>query len=227
MKNKIMKSGAAVLFISTMASFGIASAYAYNPITAQLDPGARGYNVTNLQTFFADNSAIYPEGLITGYFGSMTKASVIRFQNTYGLAQVGRVGPQTITKVNDLIANGGWNGVGPISNNGDINAPMIYSFNQNISNTSATMNWQTNENAKAKVFYSTYPVIINEGDINSYGFSLVSGSVASSDDQLRSNAQVIINNLMPNTMYYYMVVSTDAAGNVSVYNVNNTFRTNQ
>lgn len=221
-----MRGFLAMLLGGTVAGFGLVNVYAYNPITAQMDPGVRGYNVTSLQTFFADNSAIYPEGLITGYFGPMTKASVIRFQKMFGYAQVGRVGPQTMAKVNNLIANGGWQG--EVTNtNSDINAPMIYNLNQSLGNNSVTFSWQTNEFARAKVFYSLYPVIINEGDINSYGFSLVSGSVASADDQYRTNAQVTVSNLMPNTMYYYMVVSTDSTGNVSVYNVNNTFRTNQ
>ncbi len=209
--------------LAGLVSFAlISSAYAYSPITAQLNPGARGGNVINLQTFFRDNSDIYPSGLVTGYYGGLTKSAVLRFQAAYGLGQVGRVGPQTLLKINGLINSGGWSGNPTTS---DDSAPMIYSVGQSIGSNYATFNWTTNEYAKAKVFYSLSPVTINEGDINSFGFALVSGSVASNDDQLRSTSQITINNLMPNTMYYYMIVSTDATGNVSVSNVNNTFRT--
>ena len=199
----------------------VSSAYAYSPVTDQINPGARGGNVINLQTFFRDNPEIYPSGLVTGYYGRLTKSAVIKFQAAYGISQVGRVGPQTLLKINDLINSGGWSG--NMSN--DDSAPMIYSVSQSMGSNYATFNWSTSEYAKAKVFYSLRPITINEGDINSFGFALVSGSVASNDDQLRTTSQVSINNLTPNTMYYYMVVSTDAAGNVSVADVNHTFRT--
>ncbi len=209
--------------LAGLVSFAlISSAYAYSPLTSQLNPGARGGNVINLQTFFRDNADIYPSGLVTGYYGGLTRSAVLRFQAAYGLGQVGRVGPQTLLKINGLINNGGWTGN---TSSNDENAPMIYSVSQSVGSNYATFNWTTNEYAKAKVFYSLSPVTINEGDINSFGFALVSGSVASNDDQLRTSSQITINNLMPNTMYYYMVVSTDATGNVSVSNVNNTFRT--
>lgn len=38
----------------------------------------------------------------TGYFGSITKKAVIAFQVKYGIAQVGRVGPTTRAKLNEL-----------------------------------------------------------------------------------------------------------------------------
>ena len=91
--------------------FGLSgTSMAYNQITTQLDPGARGANVTNLQAFFTDNSSIYPEGLVTGYYGNLTTSAVNRFQATYGFDQVGRVGPLTLNKINSLIVNGGWVG---------------------------------------------------------------------------------------------------------------------
>ena len=41
----------------------------------------------------------------TGYFGALTKKAVIAFQAKYGIAQVGRVGPTTRAKLNELYAN--------------------------------------------------------------------------------------------------------------------------
>ena len=190
---------------------------AYNQVNTQLDPGSTGQNVTNLQTFFADNSSIYPQGLVTGYYGNLTTAAVNRFQSNYGLSQVGRVGPLTLAKINSLIANGGWSS--------NVDAPIMYQSSINLGSNTVTLNWSTNENATARVFYSTSPVTINEGDINSVGFGVVSGNTAFSNNAAATSQQVTITGLTPNTIYYYMLVSTDTNGNVSVASVNNTFTT--
>ena len=193
---------------------------AYTTISSQLDLGERNNDVTSLQGFFADNSAIYPEGLITGYFGGLTKLAVQRFQALYGFDQVGRVGPMTRDKINTLITSGGW----VVS---DITGPWISSVANSISRTSATFSWNTNENTSAKVFYYTSPITMNEGDINSVGFGATNGFVALNDNLVRTSQQVTLMNLQPNTLYYYVIVATDLSGNVSVVGPNNTFRTNQ
>jgi peptidoglycan hydrolase-like protein with peptidoglycan-binding domain len=73
--------------------------------TRQLDVGTKGDDVALLQTILADHDSVYPEKLVTGYFGMLTKAAVSRFQQKYGLAAVGRVGPLTLRKLNELL---GW-----------------------------------------------------------------------------------------------------------------------
>ncbi len=71
----------------------------------------RGKEVANLQTLLAKDKSIYPEGIITGYFGQLTKQAVIRFQEKYaadilipnGLAKgTGIVGPATLKKLNEV-----------------------------------------------------------------------------------------------------------------------------
>jgi len=67
-----------------------------------------------LQYFLkSQGSDIYPEGLVTGYFGSLTRSAVIRFQEKYkseiltplGLsAGTGFAGPATRIKINQLLA---------------------------------------------------------------------------------------------------------------------------
>src|SRR3990167_4279780 len=61
------------------------SASALTMITAHLDFGATGGNVTSLQQFLAADASIYPEGLVTGYFGSLTRAAVQRYQCKQGI----------------------------------------------------------------------------------------------------------------------------------------------
>lgn len=76
------------------------------PFTKDLFYGLTDAQVTTLQQFLAKTPAIYPEGLVTGYFGSKTQAAVIRFQAKYGIATVGRVGPITRAKLNQLYSVG-------------------------------------------------------------------------------------------------------------------------
>ena len=207
--------GTAVLFGSAL----FVSAAVYSPITSQLNPGTSGLNVTNLQVFLAANPSIYPEGIVTGYYGLLTKTAIIRFQAQYGLEQVGRVGPMTLAKINSLIVAGGWTTI-------DGSGPAISSITQSVTQNSATFTWNTNEIATGKIFYGTTPVTMNEGDINSVGFGSTNGSVAVNDNLARTSQQVSMTNLQPNTTYYYTIVSTDLTGNVSVWNPNGTFKTN-
>ncbi len=69
-----------------------------------LNVGSRGKDVEELQKCLAKDSKIYPEGDITGYFGSLTKAAVIRFKKQYveGVKGTGLVGSKTRAKLNEL-----------------------------------------------------------------------------------------------------------------------------
>jgi len=81
-----------------------------------LAQGMRGTKVTCLQEFLkAEGADVYPEGLVTGYFGPLTNAAVIRFQEKYaaeilapwGLTKgTGRVGPTTRAKINSPAYSG-------------------------------------------------------------------------------------------------------------------------
>jgi peptidoglycan hydrolase-like protein with peptidoglycan-binding domain len=75
----------------------VLGAAAYN-FTKSLTVGVRGADVTALQQYLADNQ--FYSGPITGYFGQLTKAAVIAFQKSRGIAQVGTVGPLTRTELN-------------------------------------------------------------------------------------------------------------------------------
>ena len=71
-------------------------------ITRTLIVGVRGDDVKLLQEYLAQDKAIYPEGLITGYFGKLTEAAVKRFQTKYNIESVGIVGPKTRAKLKEL-----------------------------------------------------------------------------------------------------------------------------
>ena len=76
--------------------------------TNNLQLGNSGEDVRQLQVFLkSQGTDIYPEGLMTGYLGSLTQKAIERFQVKYGIAKAGDegygyVGPKTRTKINSL-----------------------------------------------------------------------------------------------------------------------------
>ncbi|MDI6821093.1 MAG: peptidoglycan-binding protein [Patescibacteria group bacterium] len=64
--------------------------------------GSQGDQVKILQAMLAADSDIYPEGLITGYFGSLTEKAVKRFQKKHQIDQAGIVGSRTLEKLNKI-----------------------------------------------------------------------------------------------------------------------------
>lgn len=82
--------------------------------TKALRLGARGDEVKELQEFLKQFPDIYPQGLVSGYFGLLTEAAVRKFQEKQGIESIGVVGPKTLSKLNELITEGaGASGVVP------------------------------------------------------------------------------------------------------------------
>ena len=75
-------------------------------LTKRLWRGMRGKDVSLLQEFLATDLDVYPEGLVTGYFGPLTQRAVKRFQKKMGVEEVGLVGPKTLSKINELLTEG-------------------------------------------------------------------------------------------------------------------------
>ena len=101
----------AIFLASLFWSIRLPASAAYANFTRNLGQGASGEDVRELQLCLKSDPAIYPEGLVTGYFGSLTKAAVTRFQEKYtdeilspfGLIKGnGFVGPKTRAKLNTL-----------------------------------------------------------------------------------------------------------------------------
>jgi len=72
--------------------------------------GQKNNDVKYLQEFLKkQESDIYPEGLVTGYYGPLTKAAVTRFQLKHGVVDsesswgAGYMGPKTRTRINEAL----------------------------------------------------------------------------------------------------------------------------
>ena len=68
-----------------------------------LQKGMTGSQVILLQNFLKQYPSIYPEGLVTGYFGTSTENAVKKFQTKEGIEAVGIVGPITRIKLNEFL----------------------------------------------------------------------------------------------------------------------------
>lgn len=218
MTNKIRqwyKAAAAVTLFAIVGGIILIPSSASAALYRQLQVGMSGNDVRELQTFLASDASVYPQGLVTGYFGSLTKAAVARFQTKYGISAVGRVGPVTMAAINAQMSGG--------QTGADNAAPVIGPISISTSNSSATLSWNTSENAAALVYYSTTPLALTEASASSA--INISGSATLANIALTTVHGVAIPNLQPNTTYYYAVYVRDAAGNVNV-TWPSTFRTN-
>ncbi len=72
-------------------------------LTRTLLRGSSGDDVEELQEFLKQFPDVYPEGLVTGYFGPLTEKAVKKFQNKHGIEQVGIVGPKTRAQLHKLV----------------------------------------------------------------------------------------------------------------------------
>lgn len=79
-------------------------------LESRLTTGSQGEEVRTLQKLLATDPTLYPEGLVTGVFGPLTENAVKRFQAKLKLEQVGIVGPQTLARINEILAAAGVTG---------------------------------------------------------------------------------------------------------------------
>ena len=69
-------------------------------LTDNLKMGDRGYEVKLLQSWLSQDAAIYPQRIVNGYFGPLTKAAVIRLQEKYASDVLA---PQGLVKGNGIV----------------------------------------------------------------------------------------------------------------------------
>ena len=184
-------------------------------LNRQLQLGMSGSDVSLVQTFLAKDVTLYPQGLVTGYFGFLTKSAVSNFQTRNGIDPVGRIGPATLPVLNLQMAGGSTDPIGM----GGI-APTISGVNVVPGKNTATINWNTNQNAKGIVYISTTKLTTYEREHSVD----VSGATVMTDSNFRTTQNVAVSNLQANTTYYYMIYTTNSQGDVSV-TVPTTFQT--
>lgn len=85
---------------------------AENELNKTLVYGAKDADVRTLQEWLAKDEEVYPEALVTGYFGPMTLRAVQRFQLKYGVVGsssdhgYGVAGPATRAKLYEFVVGG-------------------------------------------------------------------------------------------------------------------------
>lgn len=199
MKKTIIKTLALAMVISPALTSAAT-------LTRQLELGMRGSDVGTLQTFLAQDATIYPQGLVTDYFGSLTKSAVSNFQSRNGISTVGRVGPQTLGVINSQM-NGGMIGTN--------NTSIIGQLSLSASTNQATLSWNTSILTAASVYYSTSPLILTEATENT-PFTITGGSITNISNDFNTSHTRTITSLTRNTTYYYVVYVKDAQGNESI-----------
>ncbi len=113
-----------VIFTDAIASEGAAPAAAVSPSAVSaaakggssgatavfshpLSVGASGADVVALQVALEQRGLLeLPQGVVNGFFGSLTRAAVIKYQASKGLPQVGAFGPLTMAKLNAELGAG-------------------------------------------------------------------------------------------------------------------------
>lgn len=99
--------GTGLLLISMTVGMSIgtlSTAYAQNTTTFSCNPFLRplhlashGLDVANLQYTLSLDKTLYPEGIVSGYYGALTQRAVVRLQRTYSTAA-----PSTVYGVADM-----------------------------------------------------------------------------------------------------------------------------
>lgn len=234
-------------------------------LTRSLGRGMTNEEVTSLQEILSADPDIYPEGLVTGYFGVLTEKAVKKFQKKHGIEQLGLVGPKTRNALHLFLGGLGtstahlppglakklnWRNATSTDNinekksivchkgqtlsigtpaveahlgHGDTlgacgtsatttlpatttdqTAPVISNLNAtSTASTTAYISWLTNEPASGTVWYSTTT------PVNVLTASILMNGV------LNLNHAFSLDSLTASITYYYMVKSSDAAGNTA------------
>ncbi|HDZ54558.1 MAG TPA: hypothetical protein ENI19_02270 [Candidatus Nealsonbacteria bacterium] len=210
----------------------------------QLQWGMTGEDVELLQEILKTDPEIYPEGLVTGYFGPLTYNAVKKFQRAAGIEQAGRVGPKTLSKINELLIEGvGSSGkvppgllIAPGIRKKLGYIPAVPSGQELPPGISKKLDEEEEEEEEEDV---TPPLISGlsaiETTTNSTMITWVTDEEADSkvwhsestpvdtegpdptvsDSELVLEHSLAIFDLVPDTTYYYVVSSTDDADNVT------------
>ncbi|MDO8435761.1 MAG: peptidoglycan-binding protein [bacterium] len=189
-------------------------------IIRNLRMGMSGDDIKSLQELLATDSDVYPEKLITGYFGKMTERAIKKLQRKLCLEEVGSVGPKTMARINELLEEGaGSSGKIPPglltapgiqkklcgTSTPDTTAPVISDITATSTTATTTqIQWLTDEKANSKVWY---------GISTPVDTTTSTAMISSSDNVL--NHSITLSDLTASTTYYYVIASTDKSDNTA------------
>lgn len=92
--------------VDGLSFISVGSSAEHTPVFKnKLSIGSRGQGVSDLQNFLV-KSGVFPNDSVTGFFGSITKKSLMKWQEKNGLPTSGKLDEKTIAKLNSLSLNG-------------------------------------------------------------------------------------------------------------------------
>lgn len=136
-----------------------------------LKAGVSGDDVSRLQQYLATDRTVYPEALVSGYFGSLTQAAVQRWQTKYNIVAsgnaettgFGQVGPRTAAAIalqcSTAITTPGTPGTP--ANNSEVEAFM--SVTPNIGDAPLTVSVQATVNSGSSCLAALYTLDWGDG----------------------------------------------------------------
>lgn len=77
----------------------------FNLINPGITVGVTGDDVKIIQSALKSDPSLYPSGVVSGYYGNLTKEAVINFQSKYLLTESGTMDNQTTEKFNEVYGN--------------------------------------------------------------------------------------------------------------------------
>ncbi len=86
-----------------------------------LEQGMTDDDIAKVQELLATDPAIYPEGIVSGYFGNLTKNALIRFQLRHGANPTGEIDEETQELLEEYLSEGFGDNIPP----GLLRAPGI------------------------------------------------------------------------------------------------------
>ena len=211
-----MKKQLGLSFVTALSLLAFATPAFAATISRSMDIGSQHADVTTLQATLATDSSLYPEALVTGYFGSLTSAAVKRFQAKYAVVSsgspsttgYGRVGPATIAMFNQVYGGG--------TSGADVSAPVISNYGIAVTTGGANATWSTNEHAPAVVFYSKSPLMLAEAAGPRQAPAVTRTGGMTMNSALSTSNSIALNGLTSSSTYFYVIQSIDTGGNIQM-----------
>ncbi len=210
-------------------------------LSGELTQGDRSDDVRTLQEFLATDPTIYPEGLVTGFYGPLTAQAVSRFQQRYGTFEEGQVGPQTMVKINQILQEGaGSSGQVPpgllVSPGirakfepgftpqplpgqtlppGISNQPGVPTGSISLPITISGLSASNVTSSSAQINWMTDQTATGQVWYSTGPVTFGSGTPTVTSSDMSTSHSIILNGLTPGVLYYYIAASTNAAGTVT------------